>query len=478
VSASDAQPIAPQNLDAEESVLGGMMLSAGAIKAARDVLGSDGADFYRGSHARIYRAALALHDRGEPADAVMLAAELERRGELAEVGGTMRIHELAALVPAASNAGHYARLVVEAARRRELDRLGLELRMTAANGGALTLELRERMGEALRVVDPASPTALRLVSGAEFILDAPKDVPAVWGGASGTVAWAQGEGFMLVGPDGVGKTTLAQQLTLGLIGLRRRVLGWRVVTLDRPVLYLAADRPSQASRSFARMVTEEHRAILQERLIVWKGPLPFNVVEQPASLARFARERDAGAVVIDSLKDIAIELSRDEVGGRVNEALQELVVEGIEVCALHHQRKAKQDGSKPTKLADVYGSRWLTAGMGSVVLLWGEPGDLVVDFRHLKQPAEEIVALKVLHDHERGESRVYEQVDLLELVTVAATEGLTAERAAAVMFGTEAPGANEVEKARRQLERLVRGDLIRKEGAKPHPVRYLRKEGA
>jgi replicative DNA helicase len=122
---SSTAPIPPQNLDAEESVLGAMMLSPGAIGAVSEIL--DAGDFYRESHAKIYRAALALYARGEPVDAITLVDELEERGELDDAGGRVRIHELAALVPAAANAGHYARIVREMATLRGLIRTGQEI---------------------------------------------------------------------------------------------------------------------------------------------------------------------------------------------------------------------------------------------------------------------------------------------------------------------------------------------------------------
>src|SRR5436305_13516012 len=97
--------VPPQNLEAEESVLCAMMISPGAIGAVSEIL--DASDFYRESHAKVYRAALALYAKGEPVDAITLVDELEERGDLEEVGGKVRIHELAALVPASANAGHY-----------------------------------------------------------------------------------------------------------------------------------------------------------------------------------------------------------------------------------------------------------------------------------------------------------------------------------------------------------------------------------
>jgi replicative DNA helicase len=116
--------VPPQDLDAEESVLGAMMLSPGAIAAVSEILTSDGREFYRESHAKIYRAALGLYVKGEPVDAITLVDELDERGELDAAGGKVRIHELAALVPASANAGHYAQIMREIAMLRGLIRAG------------------------------------------------------------------------------------------------------------------------------------------------------------------------------------------------------------------------------------------------------------------------------------------------------------------------------------------------------------------
>ena len=123
--ATAAAPVPPQNLDAEESVLGAMMLAPGAVGAVSEIL--DAGDFYRESHAKIYRAALALYAKGEPVDAITVVDELDERGELEGAGGRTRIHELAALVPATANAGHYARIVRETATLRGLIRVGSEI---------------------------------------------------------------------------------------------------------------------------------------------------------------------------------------------------------------------------------------------------------------------------------------------------------------------------------------------------------------
>jgi len=108
----------PQDNDAEQSVIGSMLLSKDAIA---DVVESvRGTDFYRPAHETIFDAIVDLYGRGEPADPVTVAAELQRRGELGRVGGAPYLHTLSASVPIAANAGYYAEIVREKAILRRL----------------------------------------------------------------------------------------------------------------------------------------------------------------------------------------------------------------------------------------------------------------------------------------------------------------------------------------------------------------------
>src|SRR4051794_28282944 len=91
----------------------------------------------------------------------------------------------------------------------------------------------------------SAPRDGRAIDGASFILDAPKGVPAIWG-SGGDVAWARGETLLIAGPQGVGKTTLAQRLALARCAIDTAVLGLPVDPDPRGVLYVAADRPAQA----------------------------------------------------------------------------------------------------------------------------------------------------------------------------------------------------------------------------------------
>ncbi len=97
--------VTPSDL-AADSVLGGMMLSKDAIADVLEVLRPG--DFYRPAHQAVYDAILDLYAKGEPADAVTVAGELERAGELRRIGGAPYLHTLISTVPTAANAGYYA----------------------------------------------------------------------------------------------------------------------------------------------------------------------------------------------------------------------------------------------------------------------------------------------------------------------------------------------------------------------------------
>ena len=112
----------PQDLAAEQSVLGGMLLSKDAIADVLERLRS--ADFYRPAHQNVYDSILDLYGRGEPADAVTVAAELDRRGLLRRIGGAPYLHTLISTVPTAANAGYYAGIVAEKALLRRLVEAG------------------------------------------------------------------------------------------------------------------------------------------------------------------------------------------------------------------------------------------------------------------------------------------------------------------------------------------------------------------
>jgi len=308
-------------------------------------------------------------------------------------------------------------------------------------------------GEETGDADQADPIdSKRMVPGGSFIFDHPEGVPAVWGEGD-EVLWAEGESVLIVGPPGVGKTTVVGQLVRGRLGLADHAVAWPVKPGAKKILYLAMDRPSQIARALRRHFTPDERQVLDERLVIWRGPPPADVAKHPGILLELCRQAGADTLIIDSVKDAALKLSDDETGSAVNRAIQAVTVEGIEVAALHHQRKG-QGGVQPRTLEDVYGSTWLTAGAGSVLLLWGQAGDLEVELRHLKQPVADVGPLKLLHDHTTGTTTISHGFDTLAFLRHR-KQGATAMDAARQMFEKQTPTGNERKKAQRRLDKLV-----------------------
>ncbi len=117
--------VPPHDLDAEEALLGAMLLSRDAIADAVNLIRPE--HFYRPAHAHVYEAVCSLYAKGEPADAVTVAAELNRQGLTDKVGGNAALVKLQTGTPASANAAKYANIVHEAATLRMLIEVGGEI---------------------------------------------------------------------------------------------------------------------------------------------------------------------------------------------------------------------------------------------------------------------------------------------------------------------------------------------------------------
>ena len=139
--------IPPHDLDAEESLLGAMLLSTDAVAAAIEICNA--ADFYKPAHAHIFNAIVSLFNAGSPVDAVTVADELRRAGVLGEVGEPTMLVGLQANTPSLANAAHYARIVEEHALLRRLIRVAGDL---AEMGYSVPEDVTAAIDEAERLV--------------------------------------------------------------------------------------------------------------------------------------------------------------------------------------------------------------------------------------------------------------------------------------------------------------------------------------
>ncbi|WP_415002987.1 replicative DNA helicase [Aeromicrobium sp.] len=145
--------VPPQDIAAEQSVLGAMLLSKNAIDPATDLV--QARDFYRPVHEQIFEVIVDLHGRGEPADAITVAAELQRRGDLVRIGGAPYLHTLVAGVPTAASVNYYAEIVHEKAVLRRLVEVGTRIQQIGY----------EQTGEIAELVDQAQAAVHDIDSG-------------------------------------------------------------------------------------------------------------------------------------------------------------------------------------------------------------------------------------------------------------------------------------------------------------------------
>ena len=142
----------PHSLEAEQSVLGAILLSERVMYTLVIEESLKGDDFYRDRHRLIYEAMLDLYNESEPIDVITVSDKLESRGQLDQVGGRAAIDSLAASVPAAGNARHYARIVRERALVRKLLTTTYEIQAS----------VREQTGDPRQLVEQAERAMLEV----------------------------------------------------------------------------------------------------------------------------------------------------------------------------------------------------------------------------------------------------------------------------------------------------------------------------
>lgn len=138
-----ADRLPPQNLEAEQAVLGAIFLEPSSLTLASEALIPE--DFYRGAHQRIFNAMLRLNDKGEAVDLITVTEELAASNQLEDVGGMSYLSELAGSVPTAANIEYYAKIVEEKSILRRLIRTATDI---AQDGYSREDEVSVLLGEA------------------------------------------------------------------------------------------------------------------------------------------------------------------------------------------------------------------------------------------------------------------------------------------------------------------------------------------
>ncbi|HUY18679.1 MAG TPA: DnaB-like helicase N-terminal domain-containing protein [Candidatus Binataceae bacterium] len=223
------------DLDAEQSVLGAVLLDNEALKHAVENLRSD--DFYRDAHREIFRAMVELADRNRPIDAITLANALTTKTLLETIGGGAYIAELAACVPTAANIAHYARIVRDKAVLRRLASIGIDIANHTYNAGGDANGIIDSALDRIAGLRRSQPAAAVLGTIASDVRERPVDW--LWLGyiPRGTLVVFEGD-------PGKGKSTLITTLAAN-VSRGRALPGGSACPAGSVVLISAEDSPEQ-----------------------------------------------------------------------------------------------------------------------------------------------------------------------------------------------------------------------------------------
>jgi replicative DNA helicase len=399
---SDGRHMQPHDLDAEESVLGAMVLSPNAIPIATELLEID--DFYRDTHRLVFKAVRDMYSDGKEVDAVTLSAWLEHEGVLERVGGKAFVHTLVEIVPAAANVRQYAEIVRETSILRQLIRVGneiAELGYEHPDEARVLLDGCEQKVFAIsqhRLATDFEPLS-SMVKSAFDRIEMIREGLQLTGVASGfpdidkyTGGFQPSNLVVLAARPGVGKTSLALNIAhnIGLTGVHSVALFSLEMSkqeISERMLCSAARVASHRLRSGQTMPNDDYYKLVTvagelEKAPIWVDDTAgLNVFELRAKARRLASrvEPKLGLVIIDYLQlmmgDGRADNRQQEVAN-ISRSLKQLARElNVPVLAVSQlNRDVETRAEKKPQLSDLRESGAIEQDADLVMFIY-EPKD-------------------------------------------------------------------------------------------------------
>lgn len=388
----------PHDDVAEQSVLGGMLLSKDAIADVVESLRAS--DFYKPAHETIYEAILSLYGHGSPADAITVADELKKRGELTRVGGASYIHTLIASVPTAANAQYYAEIVKEHAIMRRLIEAGTKIaQLGYANETEVDTLVDQAQAEIYAVTDGNAKEDY--VSFSEALEETINEIDAnsnrpdgVYGVPTDFIEFDEltgglhgGQMIVIAARPGVGKSTLAldiarsasihHQMTTVFFSLEmsRTELAMRILSAEGKISMGRLKKGDLGTEGWTNLATLQGR-IDSAPLFIDDSP-NMTLMEIRAKCRRLKQRNDLKLVVLDYLQLMSsgkkVESRQQEVS-EFSRSLKLLAKElDVPVIALSQlNRGSEQRTDKRPMVSDLRESGSIEQDADMVILLHRE----------------------------------------------------------------------------------------------------------
>jgi replicative DNA helicase len=390
---SDRTP--PQDMEAEQCVLGAMLMSKDAIADVVETI--RGTDFYRPAHEQIYNAVTDLYGRGEPADAVTVADELGKRGELLRVGGAPYLHTLLASVPIAANAGWYAEIVREKAVLRRLVDASVRIgQLSYAGEGDVDDIVDRAQAEVYAVTDRRAAEDYKPLSELmQPTLDEMEAIESRGAGLSGvptgfadlddlTNGLHPGQLIIVAARPGIGKSTLALDLARSASiknGLSSVIFSLEMSQIEITMRLLSAEAGVPLSHiRGGRMNDQDWNRVSAKMGQVSEAPMfiddspNLTMMEIRAKARRLKQRHDLRLIVIDYIqlmtsgkKVESRQLEVSEFSRQLKLLAKELDVPVIALSQLN--RGPEQRNDKRPMLSDLRESGSLEQDADMVILL-------------------------------------------------------------------------------------------------------------
>jgi replicative DNA helicase len=389
----------PHNLEAEQSVLGAMLVNPNAITAVAEALTTD--DFYRDTHRLIFRAALMLFERGEEVDVVTLSAQLEREGMLERAGGREFVHTLAEFVPAAANAAYYAGIVREQSVLRSLIRVGNEIAELGYQHPGDTTDLLDRCEQKVfaiqqqRSVGEFEHIKQVLVRNFEHLatLDGDRGVTGIASGFESidklTGGFQRANLIVLAARPGVGKTSLALNIAhhvavaghpvaIFSLEMSAEELGERLMCSSARVSSHKLRTGSLSPDDHAKLV--QAAGLLEKAEIFIDDTAGLNMFELRTKARRLQAKQPLSLVIVDYLQLMAGDGRADNrqqevsnISRAMKQLARELSVPVIAVSQLNRAPEARAD--REPQLADLRESGAIEQDADMVMFIYEDPSD-------------------------------------------------------------------------------------------------------
>ncbi len=397
VQASDPR-VAPHNLEAEQSTLGGMLLSQEAV--AEVVEEVTGLDFYAGKHELIFNSIVTLFGRGEPTDVIAVTDELNKNGNLLKAGGSDYLHSLASYVPTAANAGYYAKIVGDKAILRRLIDAGTRIAQSGYDShGEVEDLVNQAQAEVYQVASQSSKedyvglseSLEAAIHEIELAQNRGGEMTGISTGFTDLDTYTHGlhpgQLVIVAARPAVGKSTFALDIARNAavkqnkatiffsLEMGRAEIAMRMLSAESSI-YLQSMRKGTISEGDWTKLAAVRGKINDAPLYIDDSP-NMSLVEIRAKCRRLAQQVDLKMVVIDYIQLMSsgkkVESRQQEVS-EFSRALKLLAKElGIPVVALSQlNRQAEQAKDKKPELSHLRESGSLEQDADVVVLLHRE----------------------------------------------------------------------------------------------------------